>query len=203
LLRKKDNPLFPKPERSISRESLEEAQRLDHEELSAFITDFRNLIHEAVKLQPNVESSQVLSIKERLDKSFEQSAGLADDQQETREAILKLLEIIMTAVRKGAGDDPRALSELAQEELARAAHFELLKHPLVADLLAPDSPVSADQLVPTLLSASTAEFEAAMKLFDEAQLALLHRDAQALLEARGTIHEELQQRLAALRPGSS
>lgn len=201
LLRKRDNPLFPESEQTISAQSLEEAQRLDHEELSDFITEFRKLIHETVNLQPNAESGAVLRIKERLDKSYERSAGLADDQRETREAIVKLLKIIMVAVRKGAGNDPVALNELAQEELARSAHFELLAHPLVADLLAPDSPVGGDELAPTLLSAPQAEFEAAVTLFDEDQLLLLHRDAQALLGKAEGIPEDVRRRLALLNPG--
>ncbi|MCB1828829.1 MAG: hypothetical protein KDI35_01355, partial [Gammaproteobacteria bacterium] len=56
LLRKWDNPLFPQSERTISAESLEEAQRLDHEELSEFIVDFRKLIFAAVNLQPHADS---------------------------------------------------------------------------------------------------------------------------------------------------
>jgi len=201
LLRKKDNPLFSQAEQAVSKASLEEAQRLDHEELSAFITEFRLLILEAVKLQPNAESGQVLSIKERLDKSYEQSAGLADDQREAQEAIIKLLKIIMAAVRKGAGTDPTALRELDQEEQARAAHFELLQYPLVADLLAPDSPVGADELAATLLSAPPAEFAAAVTLFDDNQRVLLQRDAEALLAGIADAPEDTRQRLTALRPG--
>jgi len=200
LLRKRANPLFPQAQQVISSETLEEAQRLDHEELAAFITEFRSLIHEAVKLQPNAESGLILSIKERLDRSYEQSAGLADDQHETREAIVKLLNIIMIAVRRGAGDDPTALNELAQEEQARSAHFELLEYPLVADLLAPDSPIGADELAATLLSAPKPEFEAALSLFDDDQLLLLQRDAQALLTERTEISEDTRQRLAAFKP---
>lgn len=203
LLRKRDNPLFAESERSISGESLEEAQRLDHEELSAFITQFRKLVHEVVNLPASAESDMVLSIKERLDKSFEQSAGLADDQRETQEAIRRLLQLIMAAVRKGAAGDPVALSELAQEEQARTAHFELLQYPLVADLLAPDSPVATDELVPTLLSVPAQEFAAAVSLFDDEQLRLLHGEAEKLLAAHPTLAQDIHKRLAAFRPGGS
>lgn len=201
LLRKKDNLLFAQQQRTISKDSLEEAQRLDHEELSAFITEFRKLIHEAVKLQPNADSGLVLSLKERLDKSYEQSAGLADDQRETQEAIVKLSNVIMAAVRKGADNDQTALLELTQEEMARSAHFELLQYPLVADLLAPDSPIGAEELAATLLSAPKEEFEAALSLFDDDQLVLLQRDAEALLEEITDIPEEVRQRLSAINPG--
>ncbi|MCP4811816.1 MAG: hypothetical protein GY888_04850, partial [Planctomycetaceae bacterium] len=38
LLRKRDNPLFPETERSVSPQALLKMQRLDHEELVEFIT---------------------------------------------------------------------------------------------------------------------------------------------------------------------
>lgn len=201
LLRKRDNPLFPESERTLSRESLEEAQRLDHEELSAFITELRKSIHAAVRMQPNENSSLVLGIKERLDKCYEQSAGLADDQRENQEAIEKLLQVITAAVRRGAGNDQTALHNLAREEEARRAHFELLQYPLVADLLAPDSPIGSHELAPTLLSAPPAEFKAVLSLLDYNQRVLLHRDAQALLEETAEIPEEIRQRLSAINPG--
>ncbi len=183
LLRKRSNPLFPEAERVITPEVLEEAQRLDHEELVDFITRFRQLVHRAVGLKPNEQSDVILGIKEELDQAYEQAAGLADDQTETREAIRKLLVVIMNAVRNGAANDPVALAELDQEAQARAAHFELLEYPLVADLLCPESPISGDELVPTLLSVPEAEFQAAITLFDEDQVKELERQARALLDS--------------------
>ncbi|MCB1761574.1 MAG: hypothetical protein KDI27_00340 [Gammaproteobacteria bacterium] len=200
LLRKQNNPLFPQSQRQISSGALEQAQRLDHEELVEFITQFRKLILEVAELQPNAESGLILSLKERLDKCYEQSAGLADDQRETQQAIVKLQQLIMAAVRKGAGDDPIALQELVQEERARSAHFELLAFPLVADLLAPDSPVGANELAATLLSVPQKEFDAALSLFDEDQRVLLQRDVEALLSELPGTADTLHPRLAQLQP---
>jgi hypothetical protein len=182
LLRKLNNPLFPETKREINSGALEEAQRLDHEELVEFITGFRRLVHKAVGLKPNEQSDVILGIKEELDQAYEQAAGVADDQTETKDAIRKLVVMIMNAVRNGATDDPAALQELDQETQARAAHFELLEFPLVADLLHPASPIGDDELVPTLLSASEAEFQAAMTLFDEKQVQELERQARVLLD---------------------
>ena len=181
LLRKHDNPLFPPEERSLSDARLQEAQRRDHEELSSFITEFRQLVYSAVNLEHSVGSEVVLEMKERLDKAYEQAARMADDQSETRQAIRKLLAIIMEAVRKGAANDQAALLELAQEERARKAHFELLESTLVADLLDPESPIEEEDLVPTLLSASSRELSAALSLFDREQLTLLYSRGEELL----------------------
>jgi len=65
-----------------------------------------------------------------------------------------------------------------------ALHFEQLAQPIVADLLAPDSPVAADELVPTLLCESEPALAAALLLFDAAQLGQLCVDARILLLAR-------------------
>ena len=198
LLRKRNNPLFPEEERNISGAELQEAQRLDHEELVAFITEFRALIYQTVNLKANEESEVILGIKEQLDRSYEQACGLADDQTETKLAIHKLVQLIMAAVRKGAGDDPLALSELEQEEQARAFHFELVENAIVADLLNPDSLITDRELLPSLLSESPQGLRAALELFEDTQLALLCEEGRAFLhrvEAQEGALPEPRQRL--------
>jgi hypothetical protein len=195
LLRKRNNPLFPETEREISTQALQEAQRLDHEELADFITEFRQLVHQAITLKPNEESQKILEMKERLDKAYEQACGLADDQTETKDAIRKLVTVIMNAVRKGAGNDQTALDELEQETIARDAHYALLGFPLVADILNPESPIKASELVPSLLSASSEEMKAAMTLFDEAQTSAIASQAGELISKTPDALEEARQRL--------
>jgi hypothetical protein len=90
----------------------------------------------------------------------------------------------MRSVRHAAGTDPLAQAELDREEQARALHFEQLSHPLVADLLAPDSLIEPDELAATLLCEPEAGRTAAVALFDAGQLAQLCVDARLLLETR-------------------
>ncbi|MES9856228.1 MAG: hypothetical protein ABW166_06460 [Sedimenticola sp.] len=182
LIRRHNNPLFPKSVREITPESLLEAQRLDHEEIEGFIGEFHILVHDAVKLQPNEGSEVILKLKGRLDKAYEQACGLADDQTETKEAIKKLTAVVMNAVRIGAGNDAMALQELEQEELARSTHQTLLECSLVADLLYPDSPIAEGELPATLLSTAEDELTTVIKLFDDEQLALLTNESQKLLD---------------------
>ncbi|OOZ37596.1 hypothetical protein [Solemya velesiana gill symbiont] len=191
LLRKRNNPLFQETQRQISTADLQEAQRLDHEELADFITEFRKLVHQAVSLQPSEESEVVLKLKESLDKAYEQACGLADDQTETKDAIKKLVAVIMNAVRSGAENDPVALGELQQESTARDAHFELLEHPLIADILYPESVISEEDLVPTLLSSPPEEFASALTLFDTNQLQLLIEGAESYLGEQAGLSDEI------------
>ena len=178
------NPLFGHPPPEVDLARLEAAWSGDREDLMTFEGRFRALVEEAAALGPHAETERVLDLKERLEQAYEEAAGLAGDQTRIKTALQRLVEVTMNAVRAAAGDDPLALEELAQEEAARRLHFELLEEPLVADLLAPDGPVSAEDLVPTLLSADEEALEKVLGLFDPEQIAALCRDARALLEER-------------------
>ena len=192
LLRKYDNPLFPEEVRRLTQEQLTQAQRLDHDELVAYIGDLRSLVGEAVALGPHEQSDVILALKERLDKAYETACRLADDQTPNKEAIKKLLDVIMQSVWKGAGNDTLAHQELQQEEIARKIHYELLEYHLVADLLDPESPISKDKLLPSLLSANLDEFKAAVSLFDPSQLEALLTEGERLsgLNGSGEVFEQ-------------
>ncbi|MES9812695.1 MAG: hypothetical protein ACH255_06005 [Candidatus Thiodiazotropha sp.] len=201
LLRKHDNPLFPEAARQLTQAQLREAQRRDHEELVAYIGDLRGLVGEAVALGPHEQSDLILGLKERLDQAYETACRLADDQTPNKEAIKKLVEVIMRSVWKGSGNDTLAHQELEQEEIARRAHYELLESPLVADLLDPESPIAQDELLPALLSADQTEFEAAVTLFDPVQLdaLLTQAESQPIPDASGEIFEQGMARLEQIK----
>lgn len=181
--RRLDNPLFPGGPRKVDEAELLETQRLDHEELLAFLGELRATVQRAVGLEPNAGSEAVLAIKEQLDRLYEASAGLAEDHAGNQAAIRELLGVIMRSVERGAAGDPRALDELAQERAAREAHFALLASPLVADLLHPQSTIQSAELAPSLLTAGEADLDAALRLFDLEQLSQLYADARDRLAA--------------------
>jgi len=174
LIRMYNNPLFSSSEQQLNSNRLHEAQRLDHEEISDFIERFRKLVNRVVELDPNVESDVLLKIKEELDMAHEEACCMADDQTETKEAINKLVELIMQSVRRGAGNDVTAHEELDQETIAREEHYRLLEYPLIADLLHPKSTIAEHHLARTLLSSSIEENSAALDLFDLPQIESLH-----------------------------
>jgi len=179
--RKIDNPLFAGHPVALEEEVLLEMQRLDHEELLAYLGELRQTVQRAADLRPNEGSEVVLELKEQLDRLYEVSAGLADDHSSNQAAIGQLLEVIMHNVEHGAVGDPQAMHELAQEKIARAAHFELLGTPLVADLLHQQSVIDAGELAPSLLSEDDSGLAAALQLFDLEQLSLLFADAEQCL----------------------
>jgi hypothetical protein len=199
LLRKLDNPLFPRPVIDPADEEILEAQRLDHDELLAYITELRQLVQQAIELKPNEESQVILDLKAELDKSYEQACTMADEQEGNKQAIHQLINVIMRTIRVNATGDSRAEQELNEEEQARALHFTLLEQPIVPDLLDPDTLISEDELVPCLLSESKEGLDAALELFDEEQRAQLVAQAEQLVEAMDSPTEDVLTRLAQLR----
>jgi hypothetical protein len=203
--RRLENALFGA--RALGRDDarLLEMQRLDHEELLAFIAELRETVQQAVDLKPNEGSDVVLALKERLDRLYEQSAGLADRQADNQAAIAQLIEVIMRNVERGAAGDAQAVAELDQERRARAAHFALLREPLVADLLHPDSTIPTEDLAATLLSAGQQALRAALELFDAAQLEQVRAAAVDCLGRAGDSEsakarlQQISERLAELR----
>ena len=178
--RRLDNPLFREPA-TLNDTDLLNAQRLDHEELLAFITELRTTVERALNLKSNEESDVILKLKEDLERLYETSAGLADEQGANQQALSQLLAAVMNTIRSNTTGDSLAEQEMAMEQQARQMHFELLQHALVADLLHPETLIAPDQLVPTLLSSPTEQVKAVMVIFDSEQLAMISQEAQALL----------------------
>jgi len=177
--RKYQNPLFAGVE--VSELDIVQARKQDAEEVDQFMNQFRELVQQALELDSNTEADVILKLKEQLDKSYEQCAGLAGDQAEIKSMIKRLLGSIMQAMWKGVGQDLQAQSKLENEEKARESHFTLLEYPLVADLIRPDSPIAQEELVPVLLSESGDSLSVVMQVFVPEQQIMLVQQARELL----------------------
>jgi hypothetical protein len=205
LRRKHGNPLFAWPPQEVEPEELLAAQEADHKEMEAFNVAFASLVQRAASLETNAASEQVLTLKEELERQYEQACGLPEDHREEKEAIRRLIAVITRAVWRAAGEDPLAHRELEDEEQARAIHFALLEHPLVADILHPESPIRPDELAPAILCSSEEEASAASQLFDAEQLAFVveqGREIAGRLDAEGIDVSDARRRLALLEARS-
>jgi len=180
LKREYKNPLFANAE-TITQGQLRQAQDDDLAELQEFGDSFQTLFEQATQLDANVQSDVILKLKSDADQLYEQAAGLPGNNVEAQDALLRLIDVVMQAVRHGAGDDPRALSELEQETQAREMQKKLLTLPLVTDLLRPDSVITPDNLAATILSVSEEELYGALQLFEPEHIAHLYDDAKQLI----------------------
>jgi hypothetical protein len=203
LRRRHGNPLFAWPAEEVAPLDLLEAQRADHEEMEAFRDALQVLVQRALDLPPNAGSDLVLALQQDLERHYEQACGLAEDHSRERAALRRLIDLTAKAIRRASGTDTLAQSELAAGEEARTIHFRLLDQPLVADLLHPQTPISPEELLPSLLTATPAELAAALELFDPDQVRELAAQGQALLarlRAQGVDTRAAGARLLTLTP---
>ncbi len=182
LARRAGNPLFAAARREVAEAEWRAAREADAAARAEFMTRFQGLVQEAAALSSNEESEVVLALKARLDQAYAEACALGGLDQ-VKAGLGRLIDAIMGAVRRGAAGDLRAITELDDEALAREQQMRLLEHPLVADLMLPDSPVPAAELLATLLSADADGLEAALWLFDMEATADLAAEARALLAA--------------------
>ncbi len=205
LLRRCNNPLFPAPLREVTQEQANAARRQDEDEAAAYRSELQNVLSEAAALPANVESEVLLKLKQHLDRLYEQAAGLGGDHTHDQAQIARLIDVLMRTLLRSTLGDAHAQQELAQEQAARAAHYQLVRYPLVAHLLRPDAVVAADALVPTLLSEETAVLDAVLELFDATQrqeLARLAYDVLRAREAEGYALPEAWQRAGQIAPAA-
>lgn len=197
LQRKYRNPLFADGN-DIDTRQVVQAREQDERELDEFLGYFRDLVQEAVDLKPNTDSDIILDIKERLDQCYGHCCALPGDHSDIKQAVNKLIQVIMAAVRQGAANDPVAQDKLDEEDQARQLHNRLADEVFVADLLLPDSPIGENELVPALLSETADAVAAALQLFDAEQLGTVYQQARQLLmqtEQQGHDLPRAQQRL--------
>ncbi len=184
LRRKEGNPLFAVPPLSYQEEAYLEARRHDSDELNSFHTEMQEAIQQAIDLPANATSEVVLALRGRLDQLYTRCSGFGGSCDRHKQAIRKLIDIVMNAVWQAVADDSQARMELESEEMARQQHFCLLEYALVSDLIRPDTPVAPEELVPTLLLAEEDELEAVLWLFESAQLEDIYAQSRSLLEQR-------------------
>lgn len=190
LKRQFENPLFG--DINIEPFDIQDARREDAAEVEHFINDFRDLVVQVTELKPSADSEQVLKLKEALDKMYEASAGLAGDQSEIKDMIKRLLGMIMQSMWTAVGNDAMGISKLEMEEQARQAHFTLLEHPFIADLLAPDSVINEALMVPSLLSEAADTVILAVQLFEPEQQQLVYQQSIELLKNMDDMHPRIQ-----------
>lgn len=183
LRRKLANPLFPPDQRDKSRSELDAEQRLDDDELTAFLADVKALVSRVSELSPDSPVSEIVDLKSRVDAHYEQCLGLPGDQRRVKAALIKLITEL-TRLNMQTLHETKALVALQDEQVKRLAHFTRLEFPLTGDICREQSPVAPAELVPTLLSEAPPAVTAALGLFDAERVAAIRDEARDLIERR-------------------
>jgi hypothetical protein len=199
LQRKYNNPLFPASQQHLLQAEVEQARQRDQQDLQAFLEAFQETVKQASALTGSVDSEVVLDLKEKLERLYVTSSGLAGELGTYQDALLKLIRVCMQTIRSGASDDVIALRKLDEEDQARTVYFAMLESPLVAELMRGDDIIQADELVPTVLSLNLGQLTTVLALFEPEyleQLILQSREFIKTLPAEVQDQTQVEQKLA-------
>lgn len=193
LKRRMHNPLFPEQVRNVQQQDITDAQQQDEKALLDFMTHFQNVVRQATELNANTESDVILKLKEQLDECYAICCAMPGEQAKIKTAINSLIAAIMKAIRKGAENDPVAMSKLDEEDIARKMHNNLHNHAIIADLMMENSPIEENELTATLLNETEEAVNAVLQLFTEEQMSIIYNEAQDLLNSLRSEGHELPQ----------
>jgi len=141
----------------------------------------KQLVQEVSHLESRVEATIVLKIQDKIDALYEQCAGLGGDFSAEKKNLRELSQLVMQSLMQGNIEDADILKRLERDKEARELHFSLLEHPFIAHLLRPHSPITKEDIVPTLLTEEESTIQAAMSLFNTEQQQILCQEARNLL----------------------
>lgn len=201
LARRYNNPLFSVERRKVDQTVLLQARQSDHEEARQFAEDFHALLQNVSTFSGREETDKILEIKEQMDRLYETCVAISGDHEKEKQGLLRLNDVIMKAISTAAGNDALAIEELEKERQARIIHLKMLEHPIIVDLLRPDSVIQEDELLPSILSGDIESIQTAMSLFDPNQVKELQQQAEGLrqlLQEQGQLSEQISARFAAM-----
>jgi hypothetical protein len=181
LQRRYDNPLFTHGKRVVVQADIIKAQQQDEADRRAFQQTFEVLLQEITTLNAQVEVDIVLKLKMRIDGLYEQCARLGGDFTAEKQGLRQLIHLIMQSIWNSGIHNAEVRAFLEKEAKASEQHFNLLEYPLIADLLHPHSPISIEDIIPTLLTEEEVSLQAAMHLFTAQQQQILYSEAKNLL----------------------
>ena len=180
LQRKHNNPLFS--DRAITQQSILAAQQQDRDAMQQFMEQFRELVQRAVKLDKTVESDVVLLLKAQLEQHYAVCTGLAGNTDAIQEAIKKLINAISATLRATSKNDPHALEKLGNDEAHTLLHLHLCDHLIVSDILNPDTIISEEEKIPSLLNEPEDSLQEVLAIFPPEAIKGLIDSGKALLK---------------------
>ncbi len=181
LQRRWNNPLFPESSRTVVQHQVVEARERDNSDQEQFRKNFQQLVEKISELPERAETQQLLELIPELEQRYTECMTLGVDLPQERQALSRLTTLFEQTLLRHAGEDNSFLQQLQQEQAARKMHHEALKNPIIAAMMRDESPISSDELPPTLLSESPALVSEVLSFLDPEQLHSLHHHAEEIL----------------------
>jgi hypothetical protein len=198
LKRKHENPLFPEPDRNVTQEQIDEAQRQDQADAVSLQKKLLDLASDIAKLPALATWSNCSPIRERIDDLLSEVAGVGGPADNTRESLNSIRTALISSLREGIKDNEKASKALEEAEEYHQKQIEIAHDPFVAQM----GRIPSDDVVPAMLSESPETIWKAMSIMNENTVDLVVADARDRVrraQAEGEVIPLADEKLKAIK----
>lgn len=201
LQRKYGNPFFPPASRVVRQEEVDSARDRDRTEAMAFRGEYVKVLRQFVDLEDIVPVSVVMDQLEQLDDLILRASELGGEVLKEQEKMIQLFEgtlaELRTAVNREQADGLQELEE------ATSYRWKLFLNAFVAQMNRPNTPITAEEVVPSMLTEDPKTIQLVMSFLDkdkDRQERVRWLAVRLLLQVSGEGHDvpQLREKLRAL-----
>lgn len=167
LQRKYRNPFFPAESRVMTQTDVDAARQRDRDDVQAFRKQLGLLVDEIANAPSFVDVRRALEIRKAVDDLIQRAAELGGDLGELESNLASLYDSVISALRSGLGEEHEAIPTLQWAERFRGMGNTKFNNEFIAQQGRKDSPITTEDLIPSLLSESPETIRIFMSVLDE------------------------------------
>ncbi len=198
LKRKQNNPLFPKTEREVTQEQIDEARERDQEDAAKLKQEVVDLASDIEKLPELATVNDFAPIRETIDDLLYKGAGIGAVANDTRDLLNAIRETLIDSMRAGGSGNEKALRALAEAEEYHHSGIEIVHDPFIAQL----SRIPSSDVIPAMLSELPETIRKTMAIIEQDKKETVFKEACLLMksaQAEGEIIPLADEKLRAIR----
>lgn len=178
LRRRYNNLLFLENRRNVVQSDIDAARTRDILDAKMLDQEQRTLFEEFLLVDEAVGTQQ---IREKVDTLIETAFGIGGPADEILAELQKLREVITNTSRKSFAEHSELLAKLEDAEQAHKSYMAEFFVPFLAQMSRKDSPIPADEIVPSLLMQEPNTIRVVMRWADANFRQVLRNEAVSLL----------------------
>lgn len=201
LMRRHNNPYFPKTRRAVSHEDLEEAKKKDKDEYILCQRRLEELGQEIEALPEAATSGDLMALRERIDDLIFFSMGVGGPATEIASKADQLREAVISDLRSAFAGDEETISNIEKADTYHKDNVRKFYIPVIAQMRRENSPILEEETIATVLSEDPSSIAIFMNCLPEDSRALIEVEGLKMLQetlGNGHIDPQCEEKIFAL-----
>ena len=201
LIRRCNNPYFPKSYQNVSAKELSEAKRIDREDYNLVEDQFAAVEEQIKGLPANTTIGELNTIRESLDNLILFSMGVGGRAYGIASKANKVREALISDMRAVFPNDAESLANIDKADNFHKENMRKFYIPVMAQMHRERSPVKKEHSIATILSEDPETIALVLSVMSEDVRALVELEALTMMKealSEGYIDPQLEEKISAL-----